>query len=119
MCTLAIAILQFDNTAVNACQEGNNCAQLCSSNNDGTFTCSCATGYTLDQDGTSCNGKDLRTDKKPTVDNYSITIMHVLFTQTSMSVLLIIKEVVLDHVRTLLDHSSAPVRLVLSLLLTR
>ena len=49
----------YHDLAINACLEGsNNCDQLCSANNDGTFTCSCETGFVLDQDGSSCNGKN-------------------------------------------------------------
>ena len=57
--SLKLLILLLLDAAVNACQEGNNCEQLCSSGNDGTFTCSCETGFTLNPDGSTCNGVDV------------------------------------------------------------
>ena len=42
---------------VNECQASNGgCEQLCT-NTDGSFQCSCRTGYSLSSDGLSCNGK--------------------------------------------------------------
>ena len=35
-----------------------NCSQVCT-NTEGGFTCSCRDGYTLGEDGTSCEGEFL------------------------------------------------------------
>ena len=44
-------------TDIDECATNNGgCPQNCS-NNVGTFTCSCYTGYTLFSDGITCNGK--------------------------------------------------------------
>ena len=41
---------------VDECTEGTSgCEQICS-NTVGSFFCSCQSGYTLDADGTNCNG---------------------------------------------------------------
>ena len=42
---------------INECDHNNGgCAQLCN-DTDGSFTCSCNPGYSLDVDGKSCIGK--------------------------------------------------------------
>ena len=41
---------------IDECSDGtDDCSQTCL-NTDGSFTCECTSGYTLDDDGTSCNG---------------------------------------------------------------
>ena len=40
---------------VNECQQSI-CAQVCN-NTEGGYSCGCNPGYTLAEDGTSCNGK--------------------------------------------------------------
>ena len=46
----------ISSSAINQCQAGsNNCDQICI-NNGQSFTCSCNSGYTLDQNGRTCNG---------------------------------------------------------------
>ena len=41
---------------IHECNEGlDNCAQICT-NTIGSFTCGCTGGYTLDDDGFTCNG---------------------------------------------------------------
>ena len=45
-------------TDVDECQTNNGgCAQTCA-NSDGSFDCSCSTGYTLADDALGCNGKN-------------------------------------------------------------
>ncbi len=39
-------------------QDTDGCAQTCA-NNNGSFLCSCGTGYTLANDGLGCDGKSL------------------------------------------------------------
>ena len=49
----------FDHlTDVNECaaDELNNCEQICNVTSDGWYSCSCEDGFTLDQDGHTCNG---------------------------------------------------------------
>ena len=42
---------------INECSLSNGgCYHYCT-NNDGTFTCSCQTGYNLNVDGVTCDGK--------------------------------------------------------------
>ena len=44
---------------INECDTDNGgCSQVCT-DNDGSFVCSCNTGYELDADGTTCNGKTI------------------------------------------------------------
>ena len=43
---------------VNECDTANGgCADTCT-NSDGSFACSCGSGYVLNADGVSCDGKD-------------------------------------------------------------
>ena len=45
---------------VNECQASNGgCEQLCT-NTEGSFQCSCRTGYSLSSGGTNCNGKNYK-----------------------------------------------------------
>ena len=37
-------------------EELGTCSQSCT-NTDGSYTCNCTTGYTLNNDGQTCNGK--------------------------------------------------------------
>lgn len=43
---------------IDECIESNKCQQNCT-NMDGSFRCACSTGYTLENDGISCKGKNL------------------------------------------------------------
>ena len=44
-------------TDINECGTDNGgCAQNCT-NTDGSYNCSCASGYVLDEDGHACNGE--------------------------------------------------------------
>ena len=46
-------------TDVDECDTGNGgCDQNCT-NNDGSFLCSCGTGYNLAEDDIGCDGKEL------------------------------------------------------------
>ena len=48
---------EFPNADVNECTTGtHNCAQNCL-NEDGYFSCSCESGFTLASDGKTCNGR--------------------------------------------------------------
>ena len=43
---------------INECNQGvDNCAQICT-NTIGGFICGCNSGYTLDDDGITCNGME-------------------------------------------------------------
>ena len=43
---------------INECTTSNGvCAQVCTNMEDGTFMCSCNSGFTLADDGFSCNGE--------------------------------------------------------------
>ena len=44
--------------------EQDNCDQICSSNTDGWYNCSCIEGYTLDNDGYTCNGGSFEREKE-------------------------------------------------------
>ena len=47
------------NADIDECGTNNGgCSQVCT-DNDGSFVCSCNTGYELDADGVTCNGKPL------------------------------------------------------------
>ena len=51
-----MSVYFFSSSAINQCQDGShNCDQVCI-NNGQSFTCSCNSGYTLDQNGRTCNG---------------------------------------------------------------
>ena len=51
-------IANCDNTDVNECLSDNGgCNQTCT-NNDGSYECSCNTGYLLSPDNLSCDGRD-------------------------------------------------------------
>ena len=44
---------------INECAANNGgCSQVCT-DNEGSFVCSCNTGYELDADGATCNGKSI------------------------------------------------------------
>ena len=62
----------------NECLSSNGeCAHNCS-NTDGSFVCSCVSGYELDTDGMACNG----------TSTYTVSLIHMCFflEQTLMSV---------------------------------
>lgn len=46
----------FNISDIDECKESNKCQQNCT-NIDGSFQCTCATGYALENDGISCKGK--------------------------------------------------------------
>ena len=52
------AILNYHLIDVDECaaEELNNCDQMCTVTGDGWYNCSCEDGFTLDQDGHTCNG---------------------------------------------------------------
>ena len=52
-CFISLNTLDFDECAS---ENSNGCQQNCS-NTEGSYTCSCNVGYTLDEDGYTCNGK--------------------------------------------------------------
>ncbi len=61
MVSIAIIIITyyyyFDITDLDECDSQNGgCDQICT-NNNGSFLCSCSTGYTLADDDLSCEGK--------------------------------------------------------------
>ena len=47
-----------DCTDINECETDGRCAQTCT-NTEGSFQCSCSTGFTLAGDGSNCNGNYL------------------------------------------------------------
>ena len=52
-----IILLNFIYPDIDECRDGtDDCTQTCT-NTDGSFTCGCNTGYLLDTDGFTCNGK--------------------------------------------------------------
>lgn len=58
ICVLPYLIIH--NIDTNECNTNNaGCAQTCT-NKPGTFECSCQSGYTLNGDGKSCDGKNMR-----------------------------------------------------------
>ena len=52
-CFISLNTLDFDECAS---ENSNGCQQNCS-NTEGSYTCSCNVGYTLDEDGYTCNGE--------------------------------------------------------------
>ena len=51
--------VSFQLPDINECMTGNHgCEHKCV-NNDGGFTCSCNPGYTLNDDGKTCEGKQV------------------------------------------------------------
>ena len=55
--SLIVYILYIFPKDINECATNNGgCSQVCT-DNEGSFVCSCNTGYELDADGTTCNGK--------------------------------------------------------------
>ena len=54
--TIIIATIFFTTDIDECVANTDDCSQLCS-NNDGSFTCGCNPGYTLDTDGVTCSGK--------------------------------------------------------------
>lgn len=55
---LASVILLYLMTDIPECSENiDNCEQLCQ-NTQGSFSCSCRTGYRLALDGAACNGNN-------------------------------------------------------------
>ena len=67
-CTGTVAILAknitvaignfFFTVDVNECEEVNDCQQLCK-NTEGSYTCSCREGFTLNTDNITCDGNDV------------------------------------------------------------
>ena len=57
---ISSVFLVIINTDVNECDTPslNNCGQVCE-NNNGSFTCSCDDGFTLESDNKTCSGIEL------------------------------------------------------------
>ena len=53
--TTWVQFLFYVTTDINECANSNPCEQNCI-NTDGGYNCSCKNGYTLNEDGYSCNG---------------------------------------------------------------
>ena len=51
-------ILMLSSSDIDECDLNNACDHTCN-NNDGSFTCSCNIGYTLNVDGRTCDGKTM------------------------------------------------------------
>ena len=53
---ISVIVVVYMCTDINECLLNmDNCSQVCT-NTEGGFTCSCRDGYTLGEDGTSCEG---------------------------------------------------------------
>lgn len=61
---------------INECSSSstNNCAQICN-NNPGSYTCSCRTGYRLNSDRRTCNGKCMVRISSMHINNRSAIII--------------------------------------------
>lgn len=86
-------------TDVDECQAANGgCAQTCT-NTDGSFLCSCGTGYTLAYDGFSCDGNEV---------NFAVQVRSCLSLQMWMNVLKTVMAAV-RHVPIMMAPSCVPV----------
>ncbi len=55
-CIHTFIVIIFVLADINECGGENGCTQVCN-NTDGSFQCSCFSGYTLNADGVSCHSK--------------------------------------------------------------
>ena len=92
---------------INECTEGShNCNQLCT-NTQGSFQCSCRSGYTLNSDGRTCDGKWHFNDRKVTKVRLH-TCIYLHFSQMSMSAISTMVDVLIIAL-ILEDHSNVAV----------
>ena len=93
---------------INECDTDNGgCSQVCT-NNDESFVCSCNTGYELDADGTTCNGKAISCQCFNCIYVYGKAYYNLYTLQILMNVTLIMEDAV-RFAPKMMDHLSVHV----------
>ena len=107
LATLCVILLLYT-IDIDECLEGQDrCVQLCQ-NTIGSYRCNCRSGYIIDVDGTSCDGKSCITMMPAVGEIRSTPLYHQqTYVQTSMSatmVLILVSKCVITLVDPIAAH---------------